>query len=166
MTPVETEQRGQPIEAREKDRCSGVLITAAGLIGIALSLGLPIGSLARPAAGTFPLILSVVLTLLGAILTAQQIKLGLNWSIVRETTSLYGRDLTIFLVLIGAYLIAFEPIGFLVATTIFLTAMLWHFQDVPLWRSLLSSLVLSTIAYLLFNQVFQMRLPMGLLALW
>lgn len=165
MTPAESGQGSEPAEAQGKDRCSGVLVVAAGLFGVALSFGLPVGSLARPAAGTFPLILSVVLTLLGAALTAQQLRLGLSWSIVRETARLYGRDLSIFVVLVGAYLIAFEPIGFLLATTLFLCVMLWHFQDVPLWRSMLSSLLLSTIAYLLFNHVFQMRLPMGLLAL-
>ncbi|MGE3064860.1 MAG: tripartite tricarboxylate transporter TctB family protein [Hyphomicrobiaceae bacterium] len=149
-----------------QDACSGVLILAAGLGATALCFELPIGTVAHPAAGTFPLLLSLVLTFLGAVLTLQQIRAGFNWSVVSTLGREYGWQLGVFIALSAIYLVGFDAAGFLPSTAFFLAALLWYFQGVPLWKSVLYALVVSAISYALFNDVFQLRLPDGPIRFW
>ena len=150
-------------QAGRRDACSGILIVVAGLAAIALSLRLPAGSLANPAAGTFPLILSVVLLLLGVALTIQQFNAGLDWAIVREAAADYGKPLGVFVVLTSLYILAFDPVGFLVSTGVYLAFMLWYFQGVSVPSSTAYAFLLSAGSYFLFNHYFKLGLP-GLFA--
>jgi len=60
-----------PSALRSKDALSGLLFVSAGLVGIVLSLGLPIGDRIRMDAGYMPFVLSVALTGLGILILAR-----------------------------------------------------------------------------------------------
>jgi putative tricarboxylic transport membrane protein len=71
-----------------------------------------------------------------------------------------------FLVVAGllvAYLVAFEPLGFLVATILFLGAGTTYLQPRRLVRNVVYALVLPVAVYLLFDVVLGIVLPPGIL---
>jgi putative tricarboxylic transport membrane protein len=73
------------------------------------------------------------------------------------------RHLLVVAALLVAYLIAFEPLGFLVATILFLAAGTTYLQPRRVLRNVVYSLVLPVAVYLLFDVVLGIVLPPGIL---
>ncbi len=68
-----------------------------------------------------------------------------------------------FIFLLIAFIIAFEPLGFYVATILFLF-LLMLLLGLKWWKSLLYSLIYTAVIYLLFGILFTIGLPSGILS--
>jgi putative tricarboxylic transport membrane protein len=68
------------------------------------------------------------------------------------------------LALLGAYVLVLEPLGFPIATAIFLTLAFRYLRH-PSWRgAILLAVVISAVSFALFRYALDVRLPAGLLA--
>jgi len=67
-----------------------------------------------------------------------------------------------FIILLVAFIIAFEPLGFFVSTILFLF-LLMLLLGLKWWKSLLYSLIYTAVIYLLFGVLFTIGLPAGIL---
>ncbi|MEJ8571615.1 tripartite tricarboxylate transporter TctB family protein [Microbaculum marinum] len=144
------------------DRCSGVLVLAAGVGLMAWSCTLRLGSFAVPGPGAFPLLLSAILTLLGTVLFAQQTRLGFSWDalflLLRKKSVLIAVILGVFLF----YTFTFYELGFIVVNTVALSVILIFIQRANIVTSLLYAVVLSVLSDIVFNELLGLRLPMGI----
>lgn len=72
-----------------------------------------------------------------------------------------GRRLLLFVLLLAAFMVAFEPAGALISLTAFVTAALYLFEDYPWRRALLTGLAISGVLYLTFGTWLGVPLPRG-----
>jgi putative tricarboxylic transport membrane protein len=159
LEPVATD--GQPT-VWEKMRA--VLVSIAFLlVGLWIcfeAMQLPLGSFRMPAAGFFPLLLGVTLSVLALVLLA----VGLTTRPLRagEGTSPRAE----ILILIGAIFASawlFERAGFLLTMMVFLVVVLKALGQLRWITSLALALLGSIASYLLFDRVLMIALPSGIL---
>ena len=154
----------EPAEsASPADRCSGAIVLAAGLGLICWSLTLRLGTFAVPGPGAFPLLLSSILSLLGAVLLFKQVRAGFSWEVAahvfREKSIGIGVVLAVFLF----YTFAFYGLGFILVNTVALAAILTIIQRVSVVKSVAYALALSVGSQVMFNDLLGLRLPAGIL---
>jgi putative tricarboxylic transport membrane protein len=68
-----------------------------------------------------------------------------------------------FIILIVAFIFAFEPLGFFTSTIVFLF-LLMLLLGLTWWKSLLYSLIFTAVIYLLFGVLFTIGLPAGIIS--
>lgn len=147
------------------DLIGGVLWAILGIALATASLGLRLGRLDSPGPGFLPLLTGVILALLGTILALQRV---LSRRKHEEADAASGRKFREAAgpTLLAAFTYAFllEPLGFVIATALFLFVAVLILGARRLFPSLLFSVVTVAAAYLLFVIWLQLRLPEGILA--
>lgn len=64
--------------------------------------------------------------------------------------------------MIVLYAVLMVPLGFLLATFLFLTAAIWHLSSDRLWRAALISVCVLAVIYVVFRIVFSVLMPAGI----
>jgi hypothetical protein len=139
---------------RSKDALSGLLFLAAGLVGGALSLNLPMGDRIRMDAGYMPFVLSITLCGLGVVILARAL---LN----RAAAAAAWQARPLFFVVVAALVfgLTIERTGLLLS--IFLTV-LTAAAAMPEWRRLEALALaagLSIFSVLLFVMLLRLPIP-------
>jgi len=146
-----------------KDHFSGIFLILFSGITIYLALKLPLGNIARPGPGFFPLILSIIIGLLALLFLFRALRSkGKSEFLTGERPTTKWK---VFYLLgdLCLYAFLYQKLGFIISTWIFLVSLkpIVKKKWIPV---LLGSLFISISVFLFFNYLLKVELPMGILA--
>jgi putative tricarboxylic transport membrane protein len=144
----------------KRDVTAAILLTLIGIAVIVWAFRLQVGTLLRPLAGFFPLLVGVAVIVLSLILFVQ------GWLGRGEAPKAFGRwqKPVVMLAALGIYAFLLEPLGY-IPSTIFIAAVTLRILGVVSWSLIaVSSVVLSVVVYVLFTQFLGVELPAGVLS--
>jgi hypothetical protein len=148
-----------------KERGGSLIFLAAGVYGFVFSVQLPLGRWNQPGAAVFPLSLSILLCIF-----------GISWFIrgkggrgKQETISLKGfvRKFMTPIQIVGltaAFILTFELLGYLLASTIYLFVLFLWVSRYRLWTALVLAIVFGAGSWLFFEKLLATPLPKGFLS--
>ncbi len=148
-----------------RDRITGIACTVLGVVVFYLSTQLPKSkTVGDPGSALFPTIIALLLFVCGICLT-------LRPSHGEEKAFLQPYQWKRILLLFGMYLlytIGLEVLGFLIATPVFMFALLMALakaakKNIVIWKGAAYSIALTMLVYGLFQKILMVRLPEGLL---
>lgn len=146
-----------------KERGGAVIFLAAGIYGLIFSVGLPMGNWNEPGAGVFPLGLSILLCLSGGLWVirggqkgVQPEKSPAGRGLGRYATALWIVGLT------AAFILALEPLGYLIASILYLFALFAWVSRYRPGMALLLAVAFGAGSWLFFQKLLAMSLPAGL----
>lgn len=137
---------------------AGGLFLSAGYLGAALQL--PLGELARPGAGIFPILVGVLL----AFASLSTVWEGWRTSTAEHAEFPAGHDGLRLLVLIGSllvYIVALPWIGQILASTLFLILLMRVLSEISWPRVIIYSLAISGTLYAVFVGLLNVPMPRG-----
>jgi hypothetical protein len=141
------------------DHVSGAFFVGFGLLVLALSGDLPIGTLSFPGAGMMPKLLAGLLVVLGLLLV-----LGARASAPLATVPWSDLPHAARIVAITAAAIAlFQTLGFLITMALLLFALVFAAERRPALHAAAFSAGVVALAYLLFGVVLKLPLERGIL---
>ena len=143
------------------DRALGMGAALAAIPVTAASWEYGIGSFRTPGAGFWPFCIGVAMFALGATLVARPIV----DPAARDATGSRWRAFAIALLTLAFYVVALEPLGYFVATTILLVVQL-RWVEARSWRGSVGVAVASAaISLVVFRTLLKVPLPLGILPL-
>jgi putative tricarboxylic transport membrane protein len=148
-----------------RDRWSAGALALLALAALVLSRRLDVGSVTQPGPGFFPMVLGSALLLVAVILGAGAFRAPAATSGPAGDRIDLAR-LLITLGAFGAYVIAFEALGFVLATVLWLAFQLGAIARYRWPIALGAGAVIALISYLLFDTWLGVRLPPGVLGRW
>jgi putative tricarboxylic transport membrane protein len=138
-----------------------ILLLALALGALIESMKLPFGSVSAPAAGFFPLVLSVLLALTSLLGFIGALR-GSEASLIEER-SLIWKKILLTLGALVVFALAFERVGYLVATFLFIIFLLRLVERKSWGLALAVSVSAAVISYVIFGLLLGTPLPSGLL---
>ena len=149
-----------------KERGGSLLFFAVGIYGLVFSIGLPLGKWNEPGPGVFPLGFSFLLCASGVFWFIGGKKKGGK----KELLSL-GRFARQFITplqivgLTGAFILILEPLGFIVASTLYMFILFFWVSRYRLWVAVVLAVAFGPGSWLFFEKMLATSLPKGLLPL-
>lgn len=147
-----------------KERGGSLVFLAAGVYGLVLSSRLPMGRWNEPGPGVFPIALSCLLCLLGALwfFRGKQEKKGPTRpaNFLRKLTTPFK-----ITVVTAAFVLFLQPLGYLLASTLYLWVLFFWVSRYSLLTATILSLAFGPGSWLFFNKLLSTPLPGGLLTL-
>ena len=141
-----------------KERIASLFFIFTGFFALFHSLKYPIGSLTLPGPGMFPLVLSVLMGLLGILIfISGRGRERIDW---RTPIRQLGRPLEIFILTVG-FILAFERLGFLITSFLYLFGLFIWVCRFRLWVAFLWAIVLMPASFIFFGKILGLLLPMG-----
>jgi len=147
-----------------KERGGSLIFLAVGIYGLVFSIPLPLGRWNQPGPAVFPLGLSILLCIF-----------GISWFIrgkgekeKKETVSLEGliRKFVTPIQIVGltaAFILAFELLGYLLASTIYLFVLFLWVSRYRLWTALCLAVAFGAGSWVFFEKLLATPLPKGFL---
>ena len=149
-----------------KERGGSLIFLAAGIYGLVFSIPLPLGRWNQPGPGVFPLSLSVLLCVFGISWFIQgkgkgekKESLGLGGFVRKYVTPLQIIGLT------GIYVVTLEPLGYLLASTLYLFVLLLRVSRYRVWIAAVLAVAFGAGSWFFFEKLLATQLPKGLLPL-
>ena len=143
-----------------KTRAGSLVLFVTGVYGLILSLRLPLGEWREPGAGAFPVIVSILLALSGVFIfaTARE-KIEIDWRqfVKRQSTPFQIVALT------AGFIATMDWLGYLLASSLYLFALLFWVSRYRIWVAIGSAVVIGTASWYVFGILFGTPLPPGLL---
>ena len=148
-----------------KERGGSIIFLAAGIYGFVFSIQLPLGRWNQPGPAVFPLALSLLLCVF-----------GVSWFIrgkgereKQETVSpkeFVCKSMTPIRIvgLTAAFILTFEPLGYLLGSTLYLFALFFWVSRYRLWTALALAIAFGAGSWLFFGRLLATPLPMGFLS--
>ncbi len=148
-----------------RERSGSLIFLAAGIYGFIFSIQLPLGKWNQPGPAVFPLALSILLCIF-----------GVSWFIrgkgereKQETVGLKGfvRKFMTPIRIVGltaAFILAFESLGYLLGSTIYLFVLFFWVSRYRLWISLALAVAFGAGSWLFFEKLLATSLPKGFLS--
>jgi hypothetical protein len=152
---------------RKVDIATGVFFILFGVFGITQSLGLDLFSRgARLGPGMYPLLLSIAMTGLGALLVASRIR-GETQQFGEFQVPTGGELTRVVAVMVAVTVsIALLPFtGYFLSTLTLVAALLFGVERLRTWRALVTTLALPAIFFFIFVVLLRVRLPGGFIDL-
>jgi putative tricarboxylic transport membrane protein len=149
-----------------RERGGSLLFFAVGLYGLVFSIGLPLGKWNEPGPGVFPLGFSLLLCASGVLWFIGGKKNGEK----KEPLSL-GRFARKFITpfqivgLTGAFILILEPLGYIVASTLYMFVLFFWVSRYRLWVAGVLAIAFGAGSWLFFEKMLATSLPKGLLPL-
>jgi putative tricarboxylic transport membrane protein len=143
-----------------RDVIASVFLIVIGIAVIIWAFRLQVGTLLRPLAGFFPLLVG------SGIIALSLVLLFRGWIGRGPAPRPYGRwqKPAVMLGALAVYAVLLEPLGY-IPSTIFIAVVTLRILGVMSWKVLiLSSVVLSVSVYYLFTQLLGVELPAGILS--
>ncbi len=149
-----------------KVRGGSVIFLAAGIYGLVFSLQLPLGKWNQPGPAVFPLCLSILLCIFGISWFIQ----GKGKGEKKETASLRGfiQKFSVPLKIVGltaGFILALAPLGYLLASTIYLFVLFHWVSRYRLWTALALAIAFGAGSSFFFGKLLATPLPGGFLSL-
>ncbi len=149
-----------------KERGGSLIFLAAGIYGLILSIGLPLGRWNEPGPGVFPLSLSILLCVSGIVWFTrgkgkrkEKETAGLRELVRKFATPLQIAGLTV------GFILALEPMGYLLASIFYLFALFVWVSRYRLWIGAVLAITFGAGSWLFFGRLLSTPLPMGFLSL-
>ena len=147
----------------KKDHWVGLLLVILGIAMLLLSMQIPVkNSSTDPGSRLFPVMASILQIVCGA-----GILISAGKSTDKQFLPAQGwKKLGMAFGVMIAYTLALKYIGFVVSTLVFLyvvVTMLAGEEKVAVWKKILYSVVVTGLAWLVFQRVLSMNLPTGIL---
>jgi hypothetical protein len=146
------------------DRFSSVVCFVAGAITALWSLKYGFGSLSEPGVGFITFFAGAILALLSLLLLFSSLREKGKKAGIRELWA--GLDVTkvvYVLALLVAYTLVLRPGGFILCTFLLLFFLFRVKGTYGIWTTVLTSLFVTAVSYLLFQVWLQVQLPRGIL---
>jgi putative tricarboxylic transport membrane protein len=148
-----------------KERGGSLIFLAAGIYGLVFSTQLPLGRWNQPGPAVFPLGLSVLLCIFGILWFIQ----GKGQGEKKQPASLRGiiQQFTTPLQIVGltaAFILTFELLGYLLASTIYLFVLFLWISRYRLWTALVLAIAFGAGSWLFFEKLLATPLPKGFLS--
>ena len=141
-----------------KERIGSLFFLLTGGFALFHSLKYPIGSLNMPGPGMFPLALSILLCMLGIVIfVSGRREEKFVWRIPIKQ---FARPLEIFVLTVG-FVLAFEPLGFLITSFLYLFGLFLWVCRFRLWVALMWAIILMPASFIFFGKILGLLLPMG-----
>ncbi len=149
-----------------KERGGSLIFLAAGIYGLILSIELPLGRWNEPGPGVFPLALSILLCVSGILWFIR----GKGKGKEKETAGLgeFARRFMTPLQIAGltaGFILALQPLGFLLASILYLFALFAWVSRYRLWIAAVLAIAFGTGSWLFFGRLLTTPLPKGFLSL-
>jgi putative tricarboxylic transport membrane protein len=149
-----------------KERGGSLIFLAAGIYGLVFSIQLPFGKWNEPGPGVFPLALSILLCVsgIGWFIHGKgkaEEKGNVDWGgLIRKLgTPLKIVGLTL------AYIVAFDRVGYLLASLIYIFILFLWVSRYKLWIAAGLAILIGAGSWLFFERLLSVQLPKGLLPL-
>jgi hypothetical protein len=146
-----------------KERGGGLIFLAAGIYGLVFSVGLPLGNWNEPGPGVFPLGLSILLSLSGILWL---IRGGQGTGSAKTAPAGSGlRKYVTAVQIVGltaAFIAALEPLGYLLASILYLLVLFAWVSRYRPWTALLLAVAFGAGSWLFFQKLLTTQLPAGL----
>ena len=145
-----------------KERLGSLGFLLAGIFGLSQAVKLPLGSMEKPGAGVFPLILSVLLCMIGASLLFSEKGQGrLQWrAMVRQKARVWQIVLQT-----GVFILTLEWLGYPLASALYLFPLLSWTCGFRVGQAAGLAALLTVASWYLFVRFLGVQLPPGLLRL-
>jgi putative tricarboxylic transport membrane protein len=152
-----------------KDKAASLLFLSAGIYGLFFSLQLPMGKWNEPGPGVFPIALSIFLLISGAAWFIRG-KRGAGEKGEGEKTDVraIARNLSTPLKIVGLtalFILAFNRVGYLVGSSLYLFALLFWVSRYRVVVSILLAVFIGIGSWFFFQKVLTVQLPQGIIPL-
>ena len=141
-----------------KERAGSLIFFLAGIYGFIFSVQLPIGEWNQPGPAVFPLSLSLLLCISGALRFIQEKGKGkIDWGglIKKLATPLQ------IVVFTASFILALDWLGFLVMSFLYLFMLFRWVSHYRLWAAMALSLIFGVGSWYFFGKVLAVQLPTG-----
>ena len=147
------------IKGMTLERGGSLFFLAIGIYILVQSVRLPMGSWNQPGPGVFPLILSLLLSIVGAaLLVSSGAGKKMNWR-----DGLAGQVIPWSIIALTAlFILGFEKLGFVAASGLYLFVLLYAVSRVPLAKAAGLSAGITAAGWYLFVKMLNLQLPIGL----
>ena len=147
-----------------KESGGGLIFLAAGIYGLIFSVPLPLGRWNQPGPGVFPLALSILLCVFGVFWLVLGRSRGPSRNRVGLRGVLRGYRTPVQIVGITAvYIVALEPLGYLLASTLYIFVLFAGVSRYRLWIAATLAVAFGAGSWLFFEKLLATPLPKGLL---
>jgi putative tricarboxylic transport membrane protein len=154
---------------KESSIGEGVLWVVIGAVICFLATRLEIGNVRQPGAGFVALIIGIFVIAMGAILTVRSI-MNAQRKVVSadegEHSSLFPGRLIYTVVLLVAYAVLMNPLGFIVSTFMVMFGLFFDWEKKNWFWSCFFSVATALVSYLVFETWLHGQLPRGILPWW
>jgi putative tricarboxylic transport membrane protein len=147
-----------------KERGGGLIFLIAGIYGLIFSCRLPLGRWNEPGPGVFPLALSILLLAFGLFWLSQ----GKGKEEKKEPPGSKGFLQRYFvplqiIVITTAFVLAFEPLGYLLTSTFYIFILFLWVSRYRLWSAAVLAVAIGGGSWLFFEKLLSTSLPRGFL---
>jgi putative tricarboxylic transport membrane protein len=147
-----------------KERGGSLIFLAVGIYGLVFSVGLPLGRWNEPGPAVFPLALSILLCASGVFWFIR----GKDKGEKKESSGGVGffQKYKTPLQIIGltaAFIIALEPLGYVLASTLYIFILFFWVSRYRLWIAVILALAFGAGSWLFFEKLLVTPLPQGIL---
>jgi hypothetical protein len=141
-----------------KERVGSLLFLFVGGYGVALSIHLPMGKPNQPGAGVFPLAISILLIVTGALVFIggkKKKEISLNAGLKNQIKA------ALIIVFTGSFIIALERLGYLLTACLYLLGLFRFVSGLKWWWSAILAATLALGSWYLFGKILGVQLPIG-----
>ncbi len=141
-----------------KDRLGSLLFFLVGVLAFIQSVQFPMGTMEKPGPGVFPLVLSVLLAGIGALLLFSERGRGkLDWPrLIREKGTVWK-----IIILSAAFIAAFEGVGYLAASAAYLFLLFFWVCRFRAAAAVALTAFITISSWYLFGTILGLQLPVG-----
>jgi hypothetical protein len=145
-----------------RKRAGGLVLLAAGVYGLILSLYLPMGKWNEPGAGAFPLIVSILLCLSGFFICVRA-----GEQDIAVLSDILRRQWIPFQIVLftAGFIIALEKLGYLATASLYTFALLFWVSRYRVWVAFGLAVLIGVGSWLVFGKLFATPLPQGAFSL-
>jgi len=148
-----------------KERGGSIIFLAAGIYGFIFSIQLPLGRWNQPGPAVFPLALSILLCIFGVswFIRGKGDKEKQGTVSLKEFVRKFMTPIRI-VGLTAAFILTFEPLGYLLGSTLYLFVLFFWVSRYRYWTALALAIAFGVGSWLFFGKLLATPLPMGFLS--
>ena len=155
------------VSSREPNLALGVSLLAVAVLAVWMGFGIAVprnASVFDPGPRAFPLLLAIVIGIGGLVEIGRSVVAGRSDRRLVDDLRAWKRSCVGGAIVIG-YVVCITPVGFILATVVFGTALLIYLGQ-TWWRAALAAVVLALVVHLSFGKLFLVDPPRGILDGW
>jgi tripartite tricarboxylate transporter TctB family protein len=141
------------------DHIAGAVVAAFGILVLALSGDLPVGTLAFPGAGMMPKLCATLLIVFGLTVVLR----GSDSAPIASFSWQDSPHALRVVAIAAAAILAYQRLGFLITMTLLLFALVWGVERRPFLRAASFSIGVVALTYFLFTMALKTPLEPGLI---
>ncbi len=141
-----------------KDSLASLFFLGTGLFAFSQSIRLPLGTLEKPGPGVFPILLSILLSVIGVVLlVVERGETKVNWS------TLLRRKATAWqiVVLTAGYILIFEWLGYVASSGIYLFLLFFQVCKFRAGVAAGWTVGITLVSWVFFGRILGLQLPPG-----